>query len=44
MRINNTYFYKHVSSLRVSFIKELACSVIVHKFSDYAVATFEPIH
>ena len=28
------YFYKHVAFLRVFFIKELACYVVVYTFFD----------
>ena len=27
-----SYFYKRVTFIRVFFIKELACSAVVHKF------------
>ena len=29
-----SYFYKHIAFYRVLFIKELACSVLVHTFFD----------
>ena len=45
-----SYFYKYVAFL-IPFIKELACSVIVHTFFDWTgnavdetAATFELIH